>query len=176
MWQVPREGRQRAFAILPCGNEMLARIDRCLSAHRMPLDPEQAVGLLRSGLQLAQNAVVTTLPTPETQIEILSEAEVPLLDMRAESPFVEITDGLSDAAMKHQGEIDLDAYFFLSEPLYRLRSSYHPAYWVRSPLCSDPGAADLTETSYLLEQFGWSAGWTGERLFVFDRREEFGLS
>jgi hypothetical protein len=42
LWQVPREARQGAFAILPCGNEMLARIDRCLSAHRTPLDPEQA--------------------------------------------------------------------------------------------------------------------------------------
>jgi hypothetical protein len=96
--------------------------------------------------------------------------------MRAGSPFAEITDGLSDAAMRHHGEIGLDAYFFLSEPLYRLRHSYHPAYWLRWPLCSDLGAADLTETSYLLEQGGWSAGWTGEGLFVFDRREEFGLS
>ncbi len=44
------------------------------------------------------------------------------------------------------------------------------------PLCGDPGAADLTEAGYLLQEGGWSPGWTDERLFIFDRRKEFGLS
>jgi hypothetical protein len=26
-----------------------------------------------------------------------------------------------------------------------------------------------------IEEGGWSAGWNGEKLFIFDRRYEFGL-
>jgi hypothetical protein len=41
-------------------------------------------------------------------------------------------------------------------------------------LCRDTEAVDLTEVKYLLYEGDWSAGWTGEKLFSFDRREEFG--
>src|SRR5262245_115988 len=40
LWQLPREARQRAFAILPCGAEMLARVDEYLSARPEPLEPD----------------------------------------------------------------------------------------------------------------------------------------
>jgi hypothetical protein len=46
------------------------------------------------------------------------------------------------------------------------------ANWVVWPLCSSPGDADLMEASYRLSEGGWSPGWTGERLFVYDRRWE----
>ncbi len=178
LWQVPPEARQRAFAILPSGNDMLARVERHLSAQRRPLDPEQAIGLLRTGLRLAHSAGVKRLPGHEMQIDVVSEVDIPLLDVfqSADDPFYEIRDGLSARAMARHGEIGFDAYFFLSEPLYRLRSSYHSADWVMWPLCGDPGAADLTEAGYLLQEGGWSPGWTDERLFIFDRRKEFGLS
>jgi hypothetical protein len=177
LWQVPPEARQRAFAILPSGNDMLTRVERHLSAQRRPLDPEQAIGLLRTGLRLAHSAGVKILPV-QMQIEVLSEADIPLLEVfqNADDPFYEIRDGLSADAKARHGEIGFDAYFFLSEPLYRLRSSYHCSDWVMWPLCSEPTAADLTEAGYLLQEGGWSPGWTGERLFIFDRRKEFGLS
>jgi hypothetical protein len=154
MWQAPQQARQDAFAIFPCGDEMLARVDRHLSSRRIPLDPEQAVGLLRSGLQLAQDAGVTTLPAPEIQIDVLSERDIPMLDAfkNADDPFDEVRDQLSASVRARTGEIGLDAYYFLSEPLYRLRSSYHPADWVRWPLCSNLGTADLTEVNYLLAE------------------------
>jgi hypothetical protein len=176
--QVPQEARQRAFAILPCGNEMLARVERHLSAQRRPLEPEQAIGVLRTGLRLAQDAGVRILPGLEMNIEIVSEADIPLLDAftKADDPFYDIRDRLSAGASACHGEIGLDAYFFLSEPLYRLRSSYHSRDWVLWPLCSHPAAADLTEAGYLLQEGGWSPGWTDEKLFIFDRRKEFGLS
>ena len=41
LWQLPREARQRAFAILPCGAEMLARVDEYLSARLEPLEPSR---------------------------------------------------------------------------------------------------------------------------------------
>lgn len=178
LWQAPWEARRRAFALLPCGDEMLARVDRHLCARRVPLSAEQAIDLLRSGLRLARQAGVRELPAPDLPIDVLSASDVPLLEvfMTADNPFRDVADGLSDGAMAHHGTIGSQAYFFLSEPLYRLRASCGPANWVRWPLCSNSADADLTEASYLLEEGGWSAGWTGEKLFIFDRREEFGLN
>jgi hypothetical protein len=177
LWQAPQEARRRAFAILPCGNEMLARVDRLLSADRMPLEAERAVSMLRSGLRRACDAGVRGLPAPDMPIDVISDWDTPLLDAfrNADDPFCEISDRLSERVRMHHGALGFDAYFFLREPLYRLRSSYAPANWVLWPLCSGPRDADLTEASCLLEEGGWSAGWTGKRLFIFDRRYEFGL-
>jgi hypothetical protein len=124
LWQVPPETRQRAFAILPCGNEMLARVERHLSTRRRPLDPEQAIGLLQTGLRVARSAGVKTLPAGDMQIDVLSEADIPLLDafQKADDPFYEMRDQLSAGAKARYGEVGFDAYFFLSEPLFRLRS------------------------------------------------------
>jgi hypothetical protein len=177
MWLVPPEARQHAFAVFPCGEEMLARVDQHLSAPRKPLAPEQAVSLLQAGIKLARDAGVDDLPAPEMTIDVLSEADMPLLEAfrQADDPFADLRDQLSAKARQHHGEAGEDAFFFLSEPLYRLRSSYHVRDWVLWPLCSDPAAPDLTEAGYLLGEGGWSPGWTGETLFIFDRREEFGL-
>src|SRR5262245_25922627 len=178
LWQVPREARQRAFTIFPCGNEILARVDQHLSAHRGPLDTEQALRLVRAGIKLGQDAGVKDLPTCEMQIEVLSEKDIPLQEVfqHAGDPFCAIADRLSEGAIAHHGDAGGDAYFFLSEPLYRLRNAFGVADWVRWPLCSNPEAADLTEARYRLFEGGWSAGWTGERLFIFDRRQEFMLN
>lgn len=178
LWQLPREARRRAFAILPCGDEMLKRVDQHLSAHREPLEAEQAAELLRSGLRLARDAGMD-VPSWDMQIDVLSETDVPLLEvfMRADDPFYRLIDDQSDRARAHYGEAGWDAYFFLREPLYRFGgNAYQVADWVLWPLCSGPGAVDLTEARYRLWQGGWSPGWTGEKLFIFDRRQEFGLS
>jgi hypothetical protein len=178
LWQVPQEARRRAFTIFPCGKEMLARVDQHLSAHRAPLDPEQAVELLRAGLKLGRDAGVNSLPAYDVRIETLSEKDIPLLEVfqHADDPFCGIVDRLNDCATARHGCAGRDAYFFLLEPLYRLRSAYQVADWVLWPLCSDAGAADLTEARYRLFEGGWSPGWTSEGLFIFDRRDEFKLN
>jgi hypothetical protein len=84
-----------------------------------------------------------------------------------------LIDDQSDRARVHHGEAGGDAYFFLREPLYRFGgNAYKVADWVLWPLCSGPGAVDSTEARYRLWQGAWSPGWTGEKLFIFDRREE----
>src|SRR5215510_7812453 len=97
VWQLPREARQRALVILPCGDEMLARVDQHLSAHREPLEPEQAAELLRRGLRLVRDAGVEEVPSWDMQIDILSESDTRLLEvfMRSGDPF----DGLLDDLM-----------------------------------------------------------------------------
>jgi hypothetical protein len=178
LWQVSQEARCRAFAMFPCGTEMLARVDKDLSSHRAPLGPEQAVELLRTGLKLGRDAGVKDLPACEMQIDTLSDNDIPLLEVfqRAGDPFCGIVDRLSDWATARHGCAGRDAYFFLLEPLYRLRSAYQVAHWVLWPLCSDPLTPDLTEARYRLFEGGWSPGWTGKGLFIFDRREELKLN
>jgi len=100
--------------------------------------------------------------------------DTPLMQafQHAGDPFDSVMDGLSDRARAHRGEAGCDAYFFVGEPLYRLRNDYHVVRWVSWPLCSAAGDCDLTESSYRLNEGGWTAGWTGEKLFVYDRRWE----
>jgi hypothetical protein len=121
---------------------------------------------------------VKDLPACEMQIETLSEKDIPLLEVfqHAGDTFFGIVDRLSDCASASHGGLGRDAYFFLLEPLYRLQNAYQVADWVLWPLCSNPGAADLTEARYPLFEGGWSPGWTGKRLFIFGRREEFKLN
>jgi len=152
---------------------MLARVDEYLSARPEPLEPEQAITLLRTGLKRARAAGVEDVPSWEMHIDIV-EMDTPLVQVfqHAGDPLDNVTDDLCDRARAHHGEVGCDAYFFLREPLYRLRSDYAVANWVVWPLCSSPGDADLMEASYRLSEGGWSPGWTGERLFVYDRRWE----
>src|SRR5262249_607859 len=148
-----------------------------LSARPEALEPDQAVALLHAGLELARDAGVQELPSREMRADIISEQDIPLLQafMQAGDPFCSLSDNMSDPARARRGEAGWDAFFFLREPLYRLRSAYQVADWVLWPLCSKPGDVDLMEARYRLIQGGWSPGWTGERLFIFDRREELGL-
>jgi hypothetical protein len=173
LWQLPHEARHRAFAILPCGAEMLARIDAHLSARPEPLEPEQAVALLRTGLKRAHDAGEKDVPPCEMHVDIVA-MDTPLMQafQQAGDPFDGVMDGLSDRARAQHGEAGWDAYFFLSEPLYHLRNAYDVVHWAMWPLCSAAGDADLTEARYRLNRGGWTAGWSRERLFVYDRRWE----
>jgi len=117
LWQLPREARQRAFAILPCGAEMLARVDEYLSARPEPLEPEQAITLLRTGLERAREAGVHDVPSWEMHIDTV-EMDTPLVQVfqHAGDPLDNVTDDLCDRARAHHGEVGWDAYFFLREP------------------------------------------------------------
>src|SRR5262245_6256340 len=114
LWQLPAEARQRAFAILPCGAEMLARVDLHFSAPAEPLEPGQAVALLRSGLQRAHEAGEKDVPSFLMHIDIVA-MDTPLLQafQHAGDPFDSVMDGLSDRARAHRGEAGWNAYFFV---------------------------------------------------------------
>ena len=115
---------------------------------------------------------VVTLPGHERDEHVLAERQ---LTHVAGGSVREHVARAHDFARTHHGEAGWDAFFFLNESLYRLRSAYQVADWVLWPLCSKSDEVDLMEARYRLCQGGWSPGWTGERLFIFDRREEFGL-
>jgi len=149
LWQLPREARQRAFAILPCGAEMLARIDEYLSARPEPLEPQQATTLLRTGLKRAREAGVQDVPSWEMHIDIV-EMDTPLAQVfqHAGDPLDEVRDDLSKRSRTHHGELGWDAYFFLREPLYRLRSDCAVAKPIK---CADVPPIDTKMASVKVE-------------------------
>jgi len=171
------EARRRAFSVFPRHEEMLARLQQYQSTPARAIGPDEAVQLLRDGLSLVE-PMGLDVPDADGSIEVLDTSATTLLKAfsEADSPFIELHDALGEMALRETGEAGQDAYHFLVEPLYRLETSYPILHWVLWPLCAPPGAPDATEADYRLWRGGWSAGWGRDRVFVFDRRKEFGLA
>lgn len=87
-----------------------------------------------------------------------------------ETACLDLRDTLGDMAEKHGGRVGMQAFYFLSEPLYQLAASYEVADWIRWPLCASPDADDPTLPIYQLATGGWSPGWDDKGVFLFDRR------
>lgn len=177
-WKSGPEARKRAFAILPRGDQMLARIEEHLSTKPKPIDAHYATMILRKGLDLTRELGIEA-PDPFGRVRVMENPTISPQDAfaRADSPFIHLRDALGALAAKENGKAVSDAYYFLSEPLYRLASTYDIAEWAAWPLCSSSDVDnDPTTAAYLLWRGGWSAGWDEEGLFLFDRRREFGLT
>ena len=176
LWDLSAEARAQAFSVFPRAGEMLVRIDAHRSAPPQAIDADEAIRILRNGLKLLHQLGIEA-PESDAAIAVLDPGKLSLQDAfsKADSPFIEFHDVLHDMALRETGEAGKDAYFFLSEPLYRLAASYPVAHWICWPLCAPAGAADASESEYRLWQGGWSSGWSEEGVFIFDRREEFGL-
>lgn len=177
-WKHGAQARKRAFSILPRGDQLLARVEAYLSVKPAAIDADHAMMILRKGVDLTQGLGIEA-PDPFGPIRVLANPAVSVHDAfaRADSPFIHLRDAMGDMAEKETGQAGVAAYYFLSEPLYRLGTTYDVSRWVAWPLCSSATATDDPSTAaYLLWIGGWSAGWDEEGLFLFDRRKEFGLA
>ena len=165
--------RAQAMHIMPAGERMLARLEAHLSNPPAAIDVDQAKTLLRHALILVRQLNLDA-PAPDSPIRVMDASMLPLLTAfaQADTPFVNFRDALGDMAEKHSGPIGVDAFHFLSEPLYQLAASYEVADWVRWPLCASPDADDPTLPIYQLATGGWSPGWDDQGVFLFDRRDE----
>jgi hypothetical protein len=172
IWHLPPEALREAFSIFPLGAKLFERIEQHFARRERLLTAEQAKGLVVEGVQLLIAAGYKA-PSTFQAVNVLYKEDVSLFEAFrfAGSPFVVLNDNLSERAFKNSGQDGLDAYFFLIEPLYRIRSAYALAQWIMWPLCSQPEEPDLTLIPYLVEEGGWSPGWDGEKLFIFDRRD-----
>lgn len=177
LWDLDAAARERVFSVFPRHGDMLARIQTHQAAPRRAIGPDEATRLLRDGLGLLKGMGIEA-PDAATTVEVIDDSKTTLLKAfaTAESPFVYLHDQLDEMALQETGGAGKDAYHFLVEPLYRLAASYPVLHWILWPLCATPGAVDPTEASYRLWQGGWSPGWQEDRLFIFDRRKEFGLA
>jgi len=163
--------RAQAMHIMPAGDRLLARLEAHLSTPQAAIDSDQAKALLRHALILVRQLNLDA-PDADSSIRVMDESMVPLLTAfaQADTPFVNFRDALGDMAEKHSGPTGVDAFHFLSEPLYQLAASYEVADWVRWPLCASPEADDPTLPIYQLATGGWSPGWDDQGVFLFDRR------
>lgn len=176
-WKSARQARRRAFSILPRGDQMLARVEEHLSVRRKPIDADYATMVLRKGVDLTRE-LGAEAADPFGHVRVMENPKISPQDAfaRADSPFVHLRAALGEMAAREHGQAGSATYYFLSEPLYRLASSYDVSDWVKWPLCSHSTAGDdPTTAAYLLWNGGWSAGWDEEGLFLYDRRREFGL-
>ena len=175
-WDSGADARRRAFDILPCGPEMLVRVESFLASPRKAIDPDHAETLLREGLKSA-DAVGVEVPDADGSVRVIGPDGISLHDAfaLADDPFLNLSHELPALAEKANGEVGRSAFFFLSDPLYRLASSDDVARWIVWPLCRGQNRDDPTEARYRLWQGGWSAGLDSEGLFLYDRRNEFRL-
>jgi hypothetical protein len=176
-WRDGAEARKRAFRLLPRGEAMLARIESHLAARPEAMGPDQARDVLRQGLALLRKMAFDG-PNPDEPVRVLSEDDIPLLEAfgSADTPFIHLRDRLGELARQESGQAGEKAYYFLSEPLYRLASTYDVSAWVKWPLCGPARSDDPTQAGYRLSAGGWSPGWDSEGVFLFDRRKEFKLN
>ena len=152
---------------------MLGRLEAHLSNPHKTIDVDQARALLRHALMRVRQLNLDA-PDADSPIRVMDESMVPLLTAfaQADTPFVNLRDALGDMAEKHSGRIGMQAFYFLSEPLYQLAASCEVADWIRWPLCASPDINDPTLPIYRLATGGWSAGWDDQGVFLFDRRRE----
>jgi hypothetical protein len=167
------EARGRAFALLPRGEAMLARVENYLATPQSFCGSDEARRVLRQGLSRIRDAG-TEAPDPKGDIRILDSSMLSVQEAfaAADTPFIHLDDELASRAFAESGQVGEDAFYFLREPLYRLSATYTVANWILWPLCAPAGAPDLTEAACVLWRGGWSAGWDGEGIFLFDRRNE----
>lgn len=66
----------------------------------------------------------------------------------ADSISIEVDDEFSTFVKNETGKLGYEAYFFLSEPMYRLQSSYTPSHWI---LWSLTGLEELNPYTPLLK-------------------------
>lgn len=176
-WTRGVQARKQAFSIFPRGDLLLARIETYLSTPSMAIDADHATMILRKGVDLTQGLGFET-PDPFGPVRVFNPSAISLQDAfaQADPPFIHLRDAMGDMAEKETGQAGVAAYYFLSEPLYRLATTYDVSRWILWPLCSNATAADDPSTAAcLLWNGGWSAGWDKDGLFLFDRRKEFGL-
>jgi len=165
--------RAQAMHIMPAGDRMLARLEAHLSDPPAAIDVDQAKALLRHALILVRQLNLDA-PDADLPIRVMDESMLPLLTAfaHADNPFVNFRDALGNMAEQHSGTIGMQAFHFLSEPLYQLAASYEVADWIRWPLCASADADDPTLPICQLATGGWSPGWDDQGVFLFDRRRE----
>ena len=173
VWSAPVEARRAAFSILPCGDALFERAERVLDHANSPLTPDEAEAALRDALRMLAT-FGNEAPHPETPITHIGPSAATLHQAFADActPALDLDDTLPARAHNAGGTQAEAAYYFLSEPLYRLRSDYDVAHWVVWPLCAAPEDPDVYAPLCRLALGGWSAGESPSRgLFLYDRRD-----
>ena len=172
LWQAPPEARAEAFSFLPKGKACAERVEAVLNDAHPPLSADAAEDHLRDALKRIA-ALRVPAPDPAATILVLTPQDASLNEAfrDAAPPSLDLDDRLPDLARRASGPDGEDAFFFLSEPLFRLKSDYDVAHWALWPLCARRRDPDPYAPLAQLALGRWSAGHSATRgLFLYDRR------
>ena len=174
-WVTP-ETRKKVLSVMPQGDEIFVNLEHYMQVHRRSMDVETAKRKLSNGIELLHQYVQTDLQK-ENEFRILTEQKISLYDAFkiADMVTIDLDDRLSDRVQEYYGEDAVEAFCFLKELIYWQGNNYEGARFSLWPLCSRKGQENPYRPFMELLKGGWSAGWDGSGVFLYDRRKEFGL-
>ena len=174
LWTASPEARKEALSFLPKGEAIAQRVETILQDPHSPLSADQAEDHLRDALKRIKSLRIEA-PDPTALIAIMTPHDASLNEAfrDAATPGLDLDDALPDLARRASGVDGEDAFFFLSEPLFRLKSDYDVAHWALWPLCARRRDPDPYGPLAKLALGGWSPGHSPSRgLFLYDRRSQ----
>jgi hypothetical protein len=136
IWDLDRERFFKLFEIFPSGKQLAEKAYRLrwgdLGELKTPLINEE---LLIAEAKKSIDIINKLVPSDEltsAKISVVYGNEKLRLEVlsKADPISVDVDDELSTLIKKANSEQAYNAYFFLSEPMYRLASSYTPRNWV----------------------------------------------
>ncbi len=168
LWELEKDKLHECFSILPFGEKMYSRVICQLEQDKNNANNDDYL------LQLAVTAIsrlTSYINSPELEnakIRIVrgnEEDRIRLL-MNADPIAQELQDDLCDLIQQESGEQAYFAYFFLTEPLYRMSSYYEPVYWVLWALTGIPNN-DPFEPIYRLWELNCQIVIDDEGILIF---------
>lgn len=141
------------FELFPKGKEIAERayqlrwgatdeLDEKLTEEQIVKEANRAIDILQQlrPIQALNNPEITfQAGDHDLRMDLLSSAD---------SISIEVDDEFSTFVKNETGKLGYEAYFFLSEPMYRLQSSYIPSHWI---LWSLTGLDELNPYTPLLK-------------------------
>lgn len=170
IWDLEQSKLEKCFSVFPNGLKILDRAqqvrDAKIASHFSDdntvlalLDAmnERVASVLRQSPIISDNKRVIRGDDEKRQ-EVFAQADPITIDL---------DDSFSQIIQTKLGDKAYAAYFFLSEPLYRLTDYYQVAYWVIWPMLEDLYEIEPYEPGYELYKMNAQAGHDHNGLFIF---------
>lgn len=132
LWDLDKDKLHECFSILPFGEEMYSRVIIRLEKDKSKAFKDEYLQELAETALLRLTSYINSPELKNVKIRIVrgNEEDRLRLLMNADSIAQELQDDLCDLIKQKSGEQAYAAYFFLTEPLYRMSSYYEPVNWV----------------------------------------------
>lgn len=132
LWDLDKDKLHECFSILPFGEEMYSRVISRLEKDKSKAFKDEYLQELAETALLRLTSYINSPELKNAKIRIVRGNEEDRLRflMNADSIAQELQDDLCNLIKQKSGEQAYAAYFFLTEPLYRMSSYYEPVNWV----------------------------------------------
>jgi hypothetical protein len=181
IWKLNDQELRQCFSLFPDGQKILDRAVEVItsSPRKKEVDDENLLTLLDEMNRSAENVIHLT----NDQVAIRLNNEKLLckshrvyrgdenlrvkLFQNVDRPTIHLDDELSKIIQEKKGDIGYAAFFFLSEPLYRLANNYSVSNWVIWAMLENEFDVDPYKPGYELYKLNAEAGWSSDEMFIF---------